>query len=201
SGRAATRSSSTPSHRAPRSSKAAAILAATWLLASSAISATCSLGSMARQTSTAFRAPPSRSGDAGPNSDRLIRTILLGPYGSYGSERTYDERRNLSTARRHVGEAGRAQTRQKSREASTKDIGCEIDEHVARTRTTRRAAVAHRKPLAADRDAFLCHPAAIAFGERPRNRGVPVRFLGSPPQRDSSAAVFVVRLDHEPVAR
>src|SRR4249919_1054129 len=192
SGRAATRSRSTPSHRAPMLSRTAAMLAATWLLASSAISATCSPGWMARQTSTAFRAPASRSGDAAPKSERFITTILLG---------TDDERRNLAAAGRHVGEAGRTQARQKPREASAKDIGCKIDEHVARTRTPRRTAIAHRKPLAAHRDALLCHPAAIALGERSRNRSVPVRFTGLPTQRDSGAAVLVVRLDDEPIAR
>ena len=68
SGRAAICSIRMLSTGAPTASSAAARLAATSRLASSAISATRSWGWIARQTSMALRAPGASSGENGPNT-------------------------------------------------------------------------------------------------------------------------------------
>jgi hypothetical protein len=79
SGRSATRSSRTESQNAPAVPRASCKLDATSALASSAISATRSPVLIARQVSTAFRAPGSRSRECDPNTDLVTLPSALCP--------------------------------------------------------------------------------------------------------------------------
>src|SRR4051794_23874524 len=87
--------------------------------------------------------------------------------------RLYDERWDLSAARRDVGQAGRAKTCQVAGQPAAEDVGREIDEHVALRGSIRaerrRVGPADREQLAANCDPALGHPAAIALGEGARD--------------------------------
>src|SRR6266849_2064430 len=159
-----------PSAGAPTSSRAAARLAATSRLASSATSATRSRGRMARQTSIALRAPAVSSGEKGPNTVAVgILSLIARPSGR-AVPWLNDEGGHLAAAGGHVRQARRAEAREEAADAPAEEIRREVDEHVALDDPV---GLAHRIGLAADRDPFLGNPSARRFAERARDHLVP----------------------------
>ena len=69
-----------------------------------------------------------------------------------------DERGHLTATRRHVGEAGRAQPRQKAAHAAAEQIRRDVDQHVPHRDVPGRVEL--RKHLAPDRDPLLHDPGA-----------------------------------------
>src|SRR6266850_3732246 len=180
-GRRPKSSSNSPMYKAFWSSSAAAMLAATARLASSAINATCSPGRTARQVSTALCAPGINSVWRGPKFILLIllesarfssAEVLRGFYCSTGRMAGFQsigcraawgnsKRRDLAAAAGDIRQARGAETRQKTAQFSAEQIGRKIHQHVP---VVHLADVrGERKNFAADRNAFLGDPHAI-FG-------------------------------------
>src|SRR6266436_3246408 len=186
-GRGPNSSRTRPVYWAPPSSMAAAILAATARLASSAISATCSPGRTPRHVSTAFRAPGIRSVCGEPKfiliillelvgfsiSGRLLRLLFpnwpigranapcaeLSRLAGRQASRGNAKRRDLSATAGYIGEAGGAEAREKTAEFSAEQVGSEIHQHVAVIHLADIRDV--RKNFAPDRDALLNDPRTV----------------------------------------
>src|SRR6266571_4714574 len=193
-GRAATCSMRTVWVEASTSSSAAARLAATSRLASSAISATRSRAWTARQTLMALRAPAASSGENDP------KTAAVGILWSGSSDPVFprfdDKGRHLTAARRHVGQPRRAEACEESRHASAEHIRREIHQHVAFDDGAR---FTHRKALPPNVDAFLDDPSALRLPYSPGDGSVPLAFAGFPAEGDAGAAILVVRLEDKAV--
>src|SRR6266849_5858704 len=200
-GRGPKSSSNSPVYKAFWSSSAAAMLAATARLTSSAINATCSPGRRLRQVSTALRAPGINSVWRGPKFIVLIllesarfssADVLAGFYYSTGRKAGFQsigyraawgnsKRGHLAAAAGDIREAGGAEARQKAAQFSAEQVRREVHQHVP---VVHLADVrGERKNLAADRNAFLRDPHAIFGRQRALDGVVPRAFAGLPAKR------------------
>src|SRR5229473_6259625 len=214
-GRGPKSSSNSPVYKAFWSSSAAAMLAATARLASSAINATCSPGRTARQVSTALCAPGINSVWRGPNFIVLIllesarfssAEVLVWFYCLTGRKAGFQsigyrtawgnsKRWDLAAAAGDIREAGGAEARQKTAQLSAEQIGREVHQHVP---VVHLADVrGERKNLAADRNTFLRDPHAILGGQRALDGVVPRVFAGLPAKRHARTAILIARFQHQ----
>src|SRR5712664_39114 len=214
-GRGPKSSSNSPVYRAFRSSSAAAILAATARLASSAINATCSPGRTARQVSTALCAPGINSVWRDPKFIVLIllesarfssAEVLVWFYSSTGRKAGFQsidyraawgnsKRGDLAAAAGDIRQAGGAETRQKAAQFSAEQIRRKVHQHVP---VVHLADVGgERKDLAADRNAFLRDPHAIFRRQRALDGAVPRVFTGLPAKRHARTAVLIARFQYQ----
>src|SRR6266446_120480 len=214
-GRGPRSSSNSPVYKAFWSSSAAAMLAATARLASSAINATCSPGRTARQVSTALCAPGINSVWRGPKFIVLIllesarfssAEVLVWFYCSTGRKAGFQsigcraawgnsKRGHLAAAAGDIREAGGAEARQKAAQFSAEQVRREVHQHVP---VVHLADVrGERKNLAADRNAFLRDPHAIFRRQRALDGAVPRVFTGLPAKRHARTAVLIARFQYQ----
>src|SRR4029077_15709425 len=156
---------------------AAARLAATSRLASSAIRATRSRGLIARQTLTALCAPAASSGEKGPN------TVTVGTRP--GLFRLDHEGRHLAATRSDVGEARGAQAGEEAGSPAREDVRGEVDQHGALGDA---AGLADRKRFAPHGDALLHDPETgvlLRLCHGLVDGGIPLAFAGLPAQGDA----------------
>src|ERR1700730_12562994 len=212
-GRGPKSSSNNPVYKAFWSSRAAAMLAATARLASSAIKATCSRGRTARQVSTALRAPGINSVWRGPKFILLIllesarfssAEVLGGFYFSTGRMAGFlvgrvplgnSKRRDLAAAAGDIRQTGGAEARQKTAQFSAEQVRCKVHQHVPVVHLA--DSRGERKYLAADRNAFLRDPHTIFGRQRALDGVVPSFFAGFPAERHARTAILIARFQYQ----
>src|SRR5882762_7901536 len=107
---------------------------------------------------------------------------------------------DLAAAGGYVGEAGGAEAGEEAAEFAAKEIGGQVDEHVAGFDISVGRDVG--KNFAADGDALLHDPGATGFsglggGDGAGDGFIPIVLVGFPAKGDAAAAVFVAGLEDE----